>query len=270
MKKDLVNKLSDFGFTVNQAKVYVSIVQSGSTCVSKISELTRLHRQDIYKILPKLEKMGLITKTVSNPTMIEALPVENALVSLVSVEKEKANERISRLEANQKELVHGLNEQQARKHIREEDRRFILLTTDAEIENMARLSFKKMMTEFDWVTNLELLRRQTCFFSECFETLATAETKIRIIVESLKNEDLDGALKNIAPKSGDFMTKLIIKRKSLPYQIIDHREVWVSRKQLTEHGFPCVLWTNSRNITEFYDESFKNAWNSRRAISIYP
>ena len=67
-KRDLVKKLGDFGFTANQAKVYFSIVQSGSTYVSRISESTQLHRQDIYKILPKLEKMGLITRTVAKPS----------------------------------------------------------------------------------------------------------------------------------------------------------------------------------------------------------
>jgi hypothetical protein len=40
--------------------------------------------------LPKLEKMGLITKTIHNPFMIEAIPVEKALDSLVSRERKKS------------------------------------------------------------------------------------------------------------------------------------------------------------------------------------
>jgi DNA-binding MarR family transcriptional regulator len=66
-QEDLVIKLESFGFTVNQAKVYLCIVQCGKTRVGKIAKTTQLHRQDIYKLLPKLEN-GLITKPLTNPS----------------------------------------------------------------------------------------------------------------------------------------------------------------------------------------------------------
>ena len=88
MQKDLVIKLSDFGFTTNQAKVYLSIIESGSISVAKIAQQTSLHVQDIYKILPKLEKMGLITKTLEKPVQIKAIPIEEALTHLVDIERE--------------------------------------------------------------------------------------------------------------------------------------------------------------------------------------
>ena len=97
MQEDLVEKMTNFGFTINQAKVYLSIVQSGKTGVGRISKNTQLHRQDIYKLLPKLEKMGLITRTIDKPFMIEALPVKKALESIILKEKEKADQRITQL-----------------------------------------------------------------------------------------------------------------------------------------------------------------------------
>jgi sugar-specific transcriptional regulator TrmB len=56
MQEDIIFKLTDFGFTVNQAKVYLSIVNSGSTHVGKISKETMLHRQDIIKYCLNLKK----------------------------------------------------------------------------------------------------------------------------------------------------------------------------------------------------------------------
>ena len=58
MQEDLVKGLEIFGFTPNQAKVYLSIVGAGSSSVGKIAEASKLYRQDIYKIIPKLEKRG--------------------------------------------------------------------------------------------------------------------------------------------------------------------------------------------------------------------
>lgn len=271
LQEGLGKKLSDFGFTVNQAKVYLCIVQSGSTCVSEISKFTKLHRQDIYKILPKLEKMGLITKTIDKPIMVEAIPVETALIHLFSTEREKANERISRLGANLKELTNTIREQQNTAGNIQEERRFILLTTDAEIENTANWIFENGRMECDLVMNLELITRLAHRFREHFQTMARRGARIRIMVENLNNEDLvKRTLEKIRPNRGDFVAKLIYKSKSIPYLIIDHKELWVGRKEETESGFPCVLWTNGKNMTQFFDESFKEAWNNRHAISIYP
>jgi sugar-specific transcriptional regulator TrmB len=271
MEEDLAKRLSDFGFTVNQAKVYVSIVQSGSTCVSRISESTHLHRQDIYKILPKLEEMGLIVKTIDTPFMIKAVPVKNALNSLVSTERKKANERISRLETNLKEMTNAIRKQQERRNTREEERWLILLTTDAEIKNIADLTFENARIECDLVMNLELITRLMPHFREHFQKIAIKGARIRIIVENLNNEHLvKRTLEKIRPNGGDFAAKLIFKSESVPYQIIDHKELWIGGKKETESCFPCVLWTNGRNMVKFFDESFKETWNNRHAISIYP
>jgi sugar-specific transcriptional regulator TrmB len=270
MQEDLVKKLADFGFTVNQAKVYLDIVQSGLTCVSNISKFTQLHRQDIYKILPKLEKMGLITKTIDAPFMIEAIPVEKALNSLVSTERKKANERTSRLEADLKELINAIRKQQGiEKTQEEEEERFILLKTEAEVANMSHLTFENTKLEYDLVTNLELIAQMAQHLREHFQKMARRGVKMRIIVENLNNENLvKKTLEKIRPNRGDFAAQLIYKSNVVPYQIIDYKELLISEKEETELGLPCALWTNDKNMVQFFEESFKEAWNDPCAVSI--
>ncbi len=93
MQEDLVSKLAEFGFTINQAKVYLSVVQNGSITVGEISKISQLHRQDIYKIIPTLEKKGLITRTIDKPVLIGAIPIQKALGHLVATEKEKIRQK---------------------------------------------------------------------------------------------------------------------------------------------------------------------------------
>jgi sugar-specific transcriptional regulator TrmB len=272
MEEDLAKKLSNFGLTVNQAKVYLNIAQRGLTHVSRISESTKLHRQDIYKILPKLEKMGLIARTIDKPILIEAIPIQKALNNLISIERKEANEKISRLETNLKELVNAIRERQEREKTEgEEEARFILLTTDEQIMNTADLTFENTKKECNLVTNLELLTRRMNHFRENFQKLSRKGAKIKVIVEKLNNEDLvKKALEKIKPDNGDFAAKLISKSIPLPYRIIDNKELFVYRKKTTESGLPCVLWTNGKNIVQFYKENFEKTWINPRAIRVYP
>ena len=73
--KNLIQKLIEFGFSTNQARVYEAIACRRCTTVSQISKATGIHTQDVYKTIAVLEKKGLLLRTFSKPIAIEALPI---------------------------------------------------------------------------------------------------------------------------------------------------------------------------------------------------
>ncbi len=258
MQEDLVVKLESFGFTVNQAKVYLNIVQSGKTRVGKISKSTQLHRQDIYKLLPKLEKMGLVTKTIDKPFMIEAIPIDKALETLISKEREKSNKRISNLENNLKEMINSIQKQPETK----EEVRFSLLTTDEAIRNRGHLTFKKLKKDFQLVANLEHFQTPSMHFRDFLQASAQSKAKTRLIIVSKEDkETTKQAIEKIAPFNEQFTAKSIDKTTCKNYQIIDSKEIWIATQQKTESGHPCMLWTNDQNIIDVYKENFRKVWN---------
>jgi sugar-specific transcriptional regulator TrmB len=270
VKEDLVRKLLDFGLTVNQAKVYLNTMQSGTTCAGVISERTGLHRQDIYKVLPKLEKKGLIIKVIGKPLMIKATPVEKALNTLVLAEREKSNARISRLITSAKEIVNATRKQPISDWTLKEAQ-FTLLNTDRQIENMADLSFENAKNECDWVSDMELLTKRTRSIHDYFGALSMKGVRLRAIIETLNNKDfVKRAIEKIRPNRGNFKAKLVCKERSTPYMIIDNKELWIRRKKTTESGMPAVLWTNSINMIDFYRANFEDTWNDTdRSVYIH-
>jgi hypothetical protein len=149
--------------------------------------------------------------------------------------------------------------------------RFILLSTDAELRNMAEYSSKNASIGCDEVTSLELIKKRMNRFREDFQILAKNKGRIRLIIETLANGDLvKRTVEEVRPTMGNFAAKLIPKNTSTPYRIIDHKEVWIRRRKLTESGIPSVLWTNCENIVKFREENFEKTWNSPLAISIHP
>lgn len=71
-----VQTLERLGLTKLQAKIYLASCYLEKAAVSKISALAKIARPDVYRVLPSLEELGLVTKVISNPTQYEAVPLK--------------------------------------------------------------------------------------------------------------------------------------------------------------------------------------------------
>lgn len=245
----------------------MSIVQSGRTRVGRISKNTQLHRQDIYKLLPKLEKMGLITKTIDKPFMIEAIPFEKALENVILIEREKADQKIRFLERNLREMVDALQNQPELK----EEARFTLLSTDEAIKNKGKFIFKKPRKQFFLVTSPEsIVKPGLHYYSDLFRYIADHKAKLRIVLIGADNKEVvKQVVDKLASKNATVHVKLLQKTVSKNFQIIDNNEAWVATQQKTEQGYPCILWTNDSNVVDVYKEYFKKVWNDPKAKTVY-
>ncbi|MGD6805423.1 MAG: TrmB family transcriptional regulator [Candidatus Bathyarchaeia archaeon] len=269
MQDKLVAKLVSFGFTTNQAKVYLNIVQSGKTHVGKISKETQLHRQDIYKLLPKIEQMGLIVRTIDKPFMIEALPLQNALKHLIQKEKDDAAQRISFLERNLRDLTNLIRQQ--KKHEGKEEARFTLLTTSEALQSKGSQTFKKKRKSINIVTNTEnLMGASAQHYKELLRLIVESKAKIHLVIVSTKPiDELKQTIEKVMPENGFFTVKVIEKCACKDYQLIDNKEVWIVTQQKSEAGHPTILWTNDPNLVEVYSENFVQTWSCPSALTIY-
>src|SRR4030067_1135420 len=86
--------LLGLGLSLNQARVYLAILKLEKTTVGQVAKFSKVRREDVYRILPTLEKMGLIEKLMGKPTEIRATPISDALTFLVAEEKSKSDERL--------------------------------------------------------------------------------------------------------------------------------------------------------------------------------
>jgi len=271
MQEDLAKKLVAFGLTINQAKIYLSIIQFGSTRVNAISRTTQLHRQDIYKTLPKLEEMGLITKTIDMPITIKAIPVEKALNHLISTERRKAKQRILHLKADLNALINAIKKTQEEKPKRQQEEQVVFLSTDNTIRHNLDHAYENAKTNCDLVMNYELLTQRIDALRWRFQKLAANKVKTRLLFETTQNIiTVKRTLTEVIPKTGNFKVKLTTGKITIkPYVIIDNKEVYITTRKKTKMGLPCVLWTNSRDIISIYKENFEKAWKSPHTVTIY-
>jgi sugar-specific transcriptional regulator TrmB len=87
--------LLGLGLTLNQAKIYLAILKPEKTMVGQLAKFSKVRREDVYRVLPSLEKLGLIEKLMGKPTLTMATPISDALSFLVAEEKTRSENRLA-------------------------------------------------------------------------------------------------------------------------------------------------------------------------------
>ena len=201
------------------------------------------------------------------------MPIEKAIDNLVSREREKAEEKLSRLASLSKTLKSEAARWQNDSQIIRVEPKFMLLVTDSEIRNMFDLSFENTKEEFNVVTTTELAPRLIGLMHERVRLLAKRKIKTKIIIDNPsrdfeKTNRIVQVLQSINSKFS-----LVIKQLPdtffPPYRVFDDKEAWIMISKETETGHPCFLWTNAPNVIKFYKESFEKAWNDPIAKVLY-
>ena len=70
-----VGVLSGLGLSTRQARVYLALLKTGNTKARTLSGLTSIERQEVYRLLGGLEKLGLVKRCLTVPTCFLAVPI---------------------------------------------------------------------------------------------------------------------------------------------------------------------------------------------------
>ena len=107
--EETANELTEFGLTKNQAKTYITITALGLASASEVAALSKIRREEIYRILPELEKSGIITKKLKTPRKFSATQPELTIQLLVKNKLKTMKEEIDTLKQKQGSLTSKLN-----------------------------------------------------------------------------------------------------------------------------------------------------------------
>jgi len=78
-----VQTLVRLGLTVNQAKLYLASLRVGYATAKMLAQKSHIGREEVYRVLPYLEKFGLIKKHLGSPTAYEPIEPDEAMSILV-------------------------------------------------------------------------------------------------------------------------------------------------------------------------------------------
>ncbi len=174
--------LSDFGLTRNQAKVYLAMAKLGMATVSQVSKASKVRREDVYRILPKLEKI------LGKPAKVRAVPAEDAISLLIRREQEFTSKKLSKL-AVKKDIILKKLKPYTLKPFEKEGPHFALISQREGIINKGLTMIKNAEREIDFITSRDTFRQIFTNFDEVLKEAIRKGRKVRIVIYITEHED---------------------------------------------------------------------------------
>jgi sugar-specific transcriptional regulator TrmB len=235
--------------------VYLAILKLEKTTVGQIAKLSKVRREDVYRILPALEKMGLIEKLLGKPTQIRATPISDALNFLVAEEKNKSDERLTGM----KSKVQSLSLKDWKQPVLGQESIYILIAEKkailAKTSTLIRNTKKEVVLIADKTRIIPMLSQ---FSDECKQAVKKG-AQIRLLFEE---ETPDRLLKEKVQKLIN-CTSVHIKFHPEPlnhFILSDDKEALITTSKQTGLGESPSLWTNNNNLIGVLRTSFESDW----------
>jgi len=259
---DFADMMCDFGLTLNQAKVYMATVRLGLAPVGKISESSKVRREDVYRVLPKLERMGLVERVLGTPVKIRALPLDEALALLVKHEQERTNKKMSELVVKKEEFLKHFKAETKRVMREDEDTQFSLISERATLLPKAASLLKNVQSEIDIVAPRAKLIQFISVYAELLKKVVKRNVKIRLITELPEEEDpLPRIIEERISPGASVKLKYA---EILPshFTIYDNKEMMVCTSTDAPLTESTSLWTNSRSLIAPLQRAFEDMWHT--------
>ena len=247
--------LLGLGLSLNQARVYLAILHLQKTTAGQIAKLSKVRREDVYRILPTLEKMGLTERLLGKPSKIRATPISDALTFLVAEEKKKLEERLSGMRST----VKRLSLKDWKQPPPEEESIYILIAEKKAILAKTSGLIKNSRKEVALIADKErIMLILSQLSNECKQAIKNG-AQIRLIFEG---ESPDGLLKENVQKLIDGASVHVkFHRKPLNHFIMsDDTEALITGSEKNGIGESPSLWTNNSNLIGVLRTSFEFDW----------
>jgi sugar-specific transcriptional regulator TrmB len=262
--EDLIKRLMFFGLSSNEAKAYLALLQLKQASASALAKLSNVPRQEIYRVLPHLEKLGMAEAIIGKPTKFLAISPEEALSELINYQQEILANRISELRQAKSALENELKKLEGKSAglTRFEPVHYILISGQRLVNEKIQEMLQKAKNEVLWMApKLEIRVAVIYGRDEMLRRCAGRKVKVRIITEVDE--------KNVADliKLSKFCEIRHAPNVTSTITIVDDKELIIGSavhfsESLNNEELRHKLWTNDLSHINIMRDFFEKVWSS--------
>lgn len=263
LSEKLIKELTSFGLTVNEAKVYLALLQLKRANARTIARLSNLPRQEIYRVLPRLEKLGMVEVIINKPTKFLAINPEEVLSELIDRQQEILTKQISKLRGKKNMLENELKKVEGKSAglVQPEPIHFALISGRHLVNEKIQEMLKNAENEVLWMSpKLEIRRAIIYDRDKMLRQCAKRNAKVRILTE------IDEKNVKEVSKLGKFCEVRHTPGVTTLITIVDDKELIVgsavhASDSLMDTELIHELWTNDSNHIKIMKDFFEKVWS---------
>jgi sugar-specific transcriptional regulator TrmB len=262
LSEKLIQELRDFGLSGNEAKVYLALLQLRKANARTIAKLSNVPRQEIYRVLPRLERSGMTEVIVDKPTKFLAIDPPEVLSELIKHKQETTAKQIHELRMKKSTLENELKKIEGKSSalIRAEPVRFAVISGQHLINEKLQEMLHNSKSEVLWmVPKLEIRRAVIYDRDKMLRECAQRNVKVKILTE-IDEKNL-GEVRRLSK----FCEIRHVSGLTSLTTIIDNKELMIgsavhAREDLTEGELMHELWTNDISHISVMSDFFEKLW----------
>ena len=249
--------LMKLGLTFDQARTYLTLVQAGSSSAKEIAEISKIARPDIYRIIPTLQREGMVEKLITKPASFKAIPIEDMLPLMLKRKTADQNE----LKLKTQELLSDFKNFHAEQRPKE--------ATDFSIVPGKKFIMLKLTDSlFKAQTSVWVITSQNRFSTAILEfgkTYAKALKKgveIKIGTDKHVPEEKAGKILQKLARNPSFQVKFFDEAPSAIVSIFDSKEAFVTLSTTSHLEGTSSIWSTNPCFIALAQSYFEKEWNN--------
>lgn len=256
--EEVIQTLIDLGLTVLQARVYLTLVKSGRATIKTIAKTSKIDRADVYRIVAKLQNLGLAKKEITSPVVYKATPINDGVTFLLS----RKTEKISDLQKKAKELLNNFQESNLNVPFQEEDSQFQIISEKNLLYKTLDEKNRAVQKTLDVAGKWEGTRGILCSDElEVFKGALARGVKIRWVTENHEKDKMWMKVMLILQKSPLFEMRYFVPPIPLQTAIYDEKEVTMYIASAPDDEVTS-MWSNNIKFVRVVGTYYEEIWNS--------
>ncbi|PVX26255.1 MAG: hypothetical protein CW716_06395 [Candidatus Bathyarchaeum sp.] len=264
MSEDNVATLRKLGLSSVEAKTYLIVLKLQTSTPTLIAKGANIARTDVYRVLSKLEGLGLIERAIGKTNPIKATPLKKALKYLVD-QKKREN-----IEAKQgiQNIIKDYMKYEKTPEVATDKPEFIFLPKN-------ELYIRKISYEIDnskkSIKFIFSLKKHAHIINEFENNLLRAlkrNVKIKIVTET---PSVDYYQSEILKKIEKHNSYVVTYRKNIRIgllAIFDENRVIIDTSKEEDSKKGPALWSNNQNIIEIAQFYFDNRQIDQKTVTL--
>jgi sugar-specific transcriptional regulator TrmB len=260
-----VQVLIHLGLTSSQAKVYMALVRSGICTAKAISKGSKVAREDIYRIMPKLQELNLVEKIIDAPAKYAAIPIEDAFTILL---KSRDN-ATCRLRAKTNEIIQSFNGN-VRTPFEEEEHEFVLIPTERAVVKRRQM-IDSAQKRIDLITSWERFNQLNISCAASLTNALKRNVEMRVVIGNPADEkSMAELVRPWREKYQCFDARWTSGTPKAPLMLVDDQKVLLAKSATTGSEESPFLWTMNPPFVSVVRDHIEKIWLASTSLKIPP